>query len=813
MAGALDVPIFRGQPAPGGILSQMDVQPPADGVTDVSVFDLNKTGPLNSPVIKANPATTQAVQGVDVTAQPQTATPSRVPFFTRLRQSDSNSSLEEMPSRLGDVVGAEFGGAFSSGPSRAIYDVGRHLIGLDQKGVTVPADQARLKIKAAGVDLTVPDTGIASDALDSLIANKKDEKVRADVLNRAPPGFVPGSLRVAASLAGSIADPLNLAVSLVPFVGEARAATLIAGAGSAAGRLGVRAAIGAAQGAAGQALLEPIEALAAYERQDTYTLADSIRNIGVSGLLGGALHAGGGLVADIRGGAPRLALNAEGKRILVRGALPPGASEMFTPASPAELARAGVEGATPAEITAAEVGAARGGLSDTLQVAAPETKDTLIRTAVAQSAEGRPVDVADIARLDPALRAEEVRATDNALEERAAELVRERDLSLQDALEQASIELGDRARGDWQALRAAREQPIPQQAWSDFVEKQRAQSAPAERPPIEKAPIVSKTAEAEVAALRQEANDATQSTASLASTIQGGKTAKAQKPTNAYRFVMGLGGVKDITGELKALGLHKQVIGLIRNKGLHPDYAREALAEAGYFHGFGSNADAVAKTTLADFYDLMARGKDAFAHEDMAAAEAHGRAGKVEAQDAILHQEIAEHVSHYGIVLDDPMTERAAQLVRDGLTVEDAVERASIEKVDALVPDARHGLVDEIPGFTESHIQGLPDRGGQAAQGSPASRGSGSGGRAGGGQDIGRAGPNEGQPGTASPNSLKGKVDAATQTVTDAAKALGLDENNPIIAEMNAADHTVEAANFGQAAKAMAGCLLRRGAE
>lgn len=68
MAGLLDPPIFRDQAAPSGVLSRMLVQPPpADGVTDVSLFDLNKSGPLQSPTVMANPSPSDGIQATDAT--------------------------------------------------------------------------------------------------------------------------------------------------------------------------------------------------------------------------------------------------------------------------------------------------------------------------------------------------------------------------------------------------------------------------------------------------------------------------------------------------------------------------------------------------------------------------------------------------------------------------------------------------------------------------------------------------------------------------------------------------------------------------
>jgi hypothetical protein len=84
----------------------------------------------------------------------------------------------------------------------------------------------------------------------------------------------------------------------VPVVGEARYAAMLGRAASPLGRAGVRAGVGAVQGAAGAAILEPLPLLAARQDQTEYGLSDSLANIALGGLLGGGLHSVGGAVSD-----------------------------------------------------------------------------------------------------------------------------------------------------------------------------------------------------------------------------------------------------------------------------------------------------------------------------------------------------------------------------------------------------------------------------------------------------------------------------------------------------------------------------------
>jgi hypothetical protein len=119
---------------------------------------------------------------------------------------------------------------------------------------------------------------------------------RADVLSRATSGVLPTTARLAASLGASALDPLNIAASFVPVVGEARFARL--------GLVGARIARGAVEGAAGQALIEPIALQNASAEDRDYGMWDSLSNIAMGAGLGAILHTGGGFLHDRLFGVP-----------------------------------------------------------------------------------------------------------------------------------------------------------------------------------------------------------------------------------------------------------------------------------------------------------------------------------------------------------------------------------------------------------------------------------------------------------------------------------------------------------------------------
>lgn len=105
-----------------------------------------------------------------------------------------------------------------------------------------------------------------------------------------------------AGLSAGFLDPINLAASFVPVpgMGAAKVAGWMQKAGSFGGRTAIRAMQGAASGALGMAMVEPIIAAGQAELQADYEMADSLRNIAFGAIMGGALHPVAGGVGEWR---------------------------------------------------------------------------------------------------------------------------------------------------------------------------------------------------------------------------------------------------------------------------------------------------------------------------------------------------------------------------------------------------------------------------------------------------------------------------------------------------------------------------------
>mgnify|MGYP001773191741 CR=1 FL=1 len=164
----------------------------------------------------------------------------------------------------------------------------------------LPAEVARARVKEEGLDLSIDDGGIREGVLDILVERKRAEAQRKFLLDNAPASTIP--VQLLAGFAASAIDPINIASAFIPVVGEARYASMLANATTRAARFGVRARVGALEGAVGAAMVEPLVLYASAQDQADYDITNSLLNVAFGSVLGGGLHAAGGLVSDLRRG-------------------------------------------------------------------------------------------------------------------------------------------------------------------------------------------------------------------------------------------------------------------------------------------------------------------------------------------------------------------------------------------------------------------------------------------------------------------------------------------------------------------------------
>lgn len=120
---------------------------------------------------------------------------------------------------------------------------------------------------------------------------KTEEIFRQETIRRSTAGI---GANLTAGILGSVVDPLNIAVSFIPVVGEARFATIAGRVGTTAAR-GIK---GAVEGTFGAAAVEPIVYSGAQFEQADYTAYDSLMNLTFGSVMGGGLHIGAGYIGD-----------------------------------------------------------------------------------------------------------------------------------------------------------------------------------------------------------------------------------------------------------------------------------------------------------------------------------------------------------------------------------------------------------------------------------------------------------------------------------------------------------------------------------
>lgn len=222
-------------------------------------------------------------------------------------------SLEDWQPTTGEVLSSAWDAAMASNPMQSMENL---LLGREDfsdmsdqdvvdyaageranpsRGMALDAQQAR--IRAAGLDGRVtPDERYSEDALETIITAKQAENANALVAEKAT--GLQTAAAFGAGLAASFLDPVNIASAFVPVVGEARMLSLLGKAGSFWGRAALRAGEGAASGAVGAAMIEPLVYAGQQAIQADYGMMDSLLNVGFGAAMGAAMQPVAGGVGE-----------------------------------------------------------------------------------------------------------------------------------------------------------------------------------------------------------------------------------------------------------------------------------------------------------------------------------------------------------------------------------------------------------------------------------------------------------------------------------------------------------------------------------
>ena len=181
-----------------------------------------------------------------------------MPIYTDDPGTGINQPLSNVESGLGESLSASFTQGFREGPLMSgIRFAQADQYANDPNSPVVSKAEADAKLKELGVkSINIPDSGVTQSFMDHVTQERKEALARQQIAASAPSGFINTPLNFMAGLAGSMADPANLAIGLVPFAGEARAATAL-------GRFGERFVQGSIYGGVQTAAAIPFTALAA----------------------------------------------------------------------------------------------------------------------------------------------------------------------------------------------------------------------------------------------------------------------------------------------------------------------------------------------------------------------------------------------------------------------------------------------------------------------------------------------------------------------------------------------------------------------
>ncbi len=239
-----------------------------------------------------------------------------MPIYTDDPGLGINQPIGNAPSGLGESLLSSLKQGFEEGPVMSGYRFAQaDVLANDPNSAIVSKADADERLKQYGVkSINVPETGVTQAFLDHVVAERKYSLARQQIAASAPSGWVATPLNFTASLAGSMADPGNVALAFVPFAGEARAASML-------GRFGERFVAGSRLGAAQAVATVPFTAMAAAADGDDFTYGNALESTFFNTLAGGLMHAGGGVISDL---------------VRPRRAAEPAAAETAIPATDAQ---------------------------------------------------------------------------------------------------------------------------------------------------------------------------------------------------------------------------------------------------------------------------------------------------------------------------------------------------------------------------------------------------------------------------------------------------------------------------------------------
>ena len=217
-----------------------------------------------------------------------------------------NRSASELGSTTTERLGAQFAGAFEDNPVPLVMRL-NDLASANRRGNFIPRADAQRIAEQNGAMLDLPGDGVSSEALDIMIESALKRQRRQATIESAPQGMGVSAAGFVTELGAGLLDPAGFALNFVPVVGQSTRLALATNSARTATRLGARTAVGAIEGAVGQAMVEPLTGYTYRQEGREYGVADAATNIAFGTVLGSTAHnilgGGGDLWRTFRGEA------------------------------------------------------------------------------------------------------------------------------------------------------------------------------------------------------------------------------------------------------------------------------------------------------------------------------------------------------------------------------------------------------------------------------------------------------------------------------------------------------------------------------
>ena len=162
-------------------------------------------------------------------------------------------------------------------------------------GTKLSAEEANKKYGIAGK--LIFDSPVSEVEAQIMRDRKHDEMNQEFIIGSGSTSFGRSAGGFTAGLITSVLDPVNLASSFIPVVGEIRYARMLERFGNVAWK--ARLLKGSIEAGVGNALVEPFVLLPAMQEQANYGLTDSAINLGFGTIVGAGMHVAGGAIGDM----------------------------------------------------------------------------------------------------------------------------------------------------------------------------------------------------------------------------------------------------------------------------------------------------------------------------------------------------------------------------------------------------------------------------------------------------------------------------------------------------------------------------------